>query len=139
MINLKRQLGANQIARVCAHGPIADAAIDGLPTPVAVDQRAANCLEEAVLSFTVMRNRCRSSCPDVTFRHPLPVFRVVRCSSVHCFQTRITVELFLCLRTPFFAKKKSTFSKADNFPHSKSVGVVGISPYFVVEAYLSLT
>ncbi|GFY10054.1 uncharacterized protein TNCV_1945991 [Trichonephila clavipes] len=26
--------------------------------PVAVDQRAANCLEEAVRSFTAMRSRC---------------------------------------------------------------------------------
>ncbi|GFX72027.1 hypothetical protein TNCV_1892341, partial [Trichonephila clavipes] len=27
-----------------------------ISTPVAVDQRAANCLEEAVRSFTVMRS-----------------------------------------------------------------------------------
>ncbi|GFX20158.1 uncharacterized protein TNCV_1437181 [Trichonephila clavipes] len=63
-----------------------------ISTPVAVDQRAFNCLEEAVRSFT----RCRSSHADVIFRRPLPVFRVVRCSSVHCFQIRITVELFRC-------------------------------------------
>ncbi|GFV13079.1 uncharacterized protein TNCV_4714041 [Trichonephila clavipes] len=31
-----------------------------ISTPVAVDQRAANCLEEAVRSFTTMRSRCRS-------------------------------------------------------------------------------
>ena len=65
-------------------------------TPVAVDQRAANCLEEAVRSFTAMRNRHRSSGADINFRRPLPVFRVVRCSSVHCFQTRNTMELFRC-------------------------------------------
>ncbi|PRD32927.1 UNVERIFIED_CONTAM: hypothetical protein NCL1_18979 [Trichonephila clavipes] len=47
-----------------------------------------------------MRSRCRSSHADVAFRHPLPVFRVVRCSSVHCFHTRITAELFRCTRTP---------------------------------------
>ncbi|GFT36324.1 uncharacterized protein TNCV_3464761 [Trichonephila clavipes] len=67
-----------------------------ISTPVAVDQRAANCLKEAVRSFTVMWSRCRSSRADVTFRRPLPVFRVVRCLSVHCFQTRIIVELFRC-------------------------------------------
>ncbi|GFX35953.1 uncharacterized protein TNCV_4214751 [Trichonephila clavipes] len=69
-------------------------------TSVAVDQRAANCLEEAVLSFTAMQSRCLSSRADVTFRRPLPVFRVIRCSSVHCCQTRITVELFRCTRAP---------------------------------------
>ncbi|GFV83539.1 uncharacterized protein TNCV_5120291 [Trichonephila clavipes] len=53
-----------------------------ISTPVEVNQRAANSLEEAVRSFTTMRSRCRSSCADVTFRRPLPVFRVVRCSSV---------------------------------------------------------
>ncbi|GFY29843.1 uncharacterized protein TNCV_4071561 [Trichonephila clavipes] len=69
-------------------------------THVVVDKRAANCLEKAVRSFTAMRNRCRSSFSDVTFRHPRPVFQVVRCSSIHCFQTRITVELFRCTRAP---------------------------------------
>ncbi|GFV80192.1 retrovirus-related Pol polyprotein from transposon TNT 1-94 [Trichonephila clavipes] len=64
--------------------------------PVAVNQRAANCVKEAVRSYTGIRSRCRSSCTDVTFRRPLPVFPVVQCSSVHCFQTRITVELFRC-------------------------------------------
>ncbi|GFU94822.1 uncharacterized protein TNCV_4552741 [Trichonephila clavipes] len=53
--------------------------------PVAVDQHSANCLEEAVRSFTAMRSRCRSLRTDVTFRRPLPVVRVVRCSSVNCF------------------------------------------------------
>ncbi|GFY12180.1 uncharacterized protein TNCV_3097341 [Trichonephila clavipes] len=111
MIHQKRQLGANQLARLCAHEPIADAAIDGSPrrrridiadisTPVAADQRAAKCLEEAVLSFTAMHSRCRSSRADITLSRPLPVFRVVRCSSVHCFQARITVELFSCTRAP---------------------------------------
>ncbi|GFY16591.1 uncharacterized protein TNCV_736181 [Trichonephila clavipes] len=71
-----------------------------ISTPVAVDQRAPNCLEEAVRSFTAMRIRCRLSCADVTFRHLLPVFRVVGCSWVHCFQTRITVELLCCTRAP---------------------------------------
>ncbi|GFV23277.1 uncharacterized protein TNCV_4779911 [Trichonephila clavipes] len=65
-----------------------------------VAQRSANCLEEPVRSFTTMRSRCRSSNADVTFWCPLPVFRVVRCSSVHCFQTRTTVELFRCTRAP---------------------------------------
>ncbi|GFX05518.1 uncharacterized protein TNCV_3434221 [Trichonephila clavipes] len=62
----------------------------------AVDQPAANCLEEAVRSFTAMRNKCRSSRVDITFRRPLSVFRVVRCLLVHCFHTHITVELFRC-------------------------------------------
>ncbi|GFV41125.1 uncharacterized protein TNCV_2667161 [Trichonephila clavipes] len=63
-----------------------------ISTPVAVDQRVANCLEEALRSFTTMWNRYRSSRFDI-FRRPLQVFRVVRCSSVHCFETRISVEL----------------------------------------------
>ncbi|GFT48767.1 uncharacterized protein TNCV_595291 [Trichonephila clavipes] len=29
-----------------------------ISTPVAVDQRAANCLEEAIRSFTAIRSRC---------------------------------------------------------------------------------
>ncbi|GFV07819.1 hypothetical protein TNCV_305671 [Trichonephila clavipes] len=41
MIHLKRQLGANQFTKIWAHDPITNAAVDGLPTPVAVDQRAA--------------------------------------------------------------------------------------------------
>ncbi|GFX16309.1 hypothetical protein TNCV_4705611 [Trichonephila clavipes] len=44
---------------------------DEINTP----QRAANCLEEAVRPFTAMRTICLSSHTDVTFRHPLPVFR----------------------------------------------------------------
>ncbi|GFT00644.1 uncharacterized protein TNCV_141891 [Trichonephila clavipes] len=52
-----------------------------ISTPVAVDQRATNYLEEAVRSFTAMRKRCRSLRADVIFRRPLSVFRVVRCSS----------------------------------------------------------
>ncbi|GFX58274.1 uncharacterized protein TNCV_4050321 [Trichonephila clavipes] len=56
-----------------------------ISTSVAVDQRAANFLEEAVRSLTAMRSRCRSSRTDVTSRHKLIVFRVVRSSSVHCF------------------------------------------------------
>ncbi|GFU42237.1 uncharacterized protein TNCV_4554191 [Trichonephila clavipes] len=63
-------------------------------TPVEVDQRAASCLEEAVRSFTAIWSRCRSLRADVTFRRPLPLVRVVWCSWVYCFQTRITVELF---------------------------------------------
>ncbi|GFW91248.1 uncharacterized protein TNCV_736631 [Trichonephila clavipes] len=71
-----------------------------ISTFVAVDQRAANCLEEAVRSFTTMWSKFRSSHADVTFRHPLPVFRVVWCSPVHCLQTCVTVELFRCTRAP---------------------------------------
>ncbi|PRD31567.1 UNVERIFIED_CONTAM: hypothetical protein NCL1_23179 [Trichonephila clavipes] len=71
-----------------------------ISTAAAVDQRAVNCLEEAVRSFIAMQSRCRSSCAEVTFRRSLPVFRVVRLSSVYCFQTRITVELFRCTQAP---------------------------------------
>ncbi|GFU73641.1 uncharacterized protein TNCV_3969561 [Trichonephila clavipes] len=71
-----------------------------ISTPVAVDQRATNHLEKAVRSFTAMQSKCPLSRADVTFRRPLPVFRVVRCSSVHCFQTRITLKLFRCTRAP---------------------------------------
>ncbi|GFW36212.1 uncharacterized protein TNCV_4930741 [Trichonephila clavipes] len=69
-----------------------------ISTPVVVNQRAANCLEETVRSFTAMWSRCQSSRVDVPFRRPLPVFLVVRCFPVHCFQTCITVELFRCAR-----------------------------------------
>ncbi|GFW31857.1 transposable element Tcb2 transposase [Trichonephila clavipes] len=65
-----------------------------------VDQSAANCLEEAVQPFTAMWSRCRLLSADVPFLHLLPIFRVVRCSSVHCFQTRITVDLFRSTRAP---------------------------------------
>ncbi|GFV03185.1 hypothetical protein TNCV_4017821 [Trichonephila clavipes] len=42
------------------------------------------------LCRTGVYHTCLSVChPDVTFRRAFPVFRVVRCSSVHCFQTRI--------------------------------------------------
>ncbi|GFS63048.1 uncharacterized protein TNCV_3743081 [Trichonephila clavipes] len=71
-----------------------------ISTPVVVDQSDANCLEQAVRSFTTMRSRCRSSHADVTFRYTLPVFPVIRHSSIHRFQTRITVELFRCTRAP---------------------------------------
>ncbi|GFV52279.1 hypothetical protein TNCV_3197791 [Trichonephila clavipes] len=50
--------------------------------PVVVDQHAANCLEEAVRSFSAMRSRCRSLRADIKFHHPLPVFRVARKQSV---------------------------------------------------------
>ncbi|GFV06555.1 uncharacterized protein TNCV_2948771 [Trichonephila clavipes] len=116
------QIDASQLAWLCAHGPISDAVVDvsammeilykgalvhnpwcsrrqrideiDISTPVAVDQRAANCLEESVRSFTAMRSRCRSLRAYVTFRRPLPVFQVFRCSSVQCFQ------LFRCTRAP---------------------------------------
>ncbi|GFV07222.1 uncharacterized protein TNCV_1312201 [Trichonephila clavipes] len=69
-------------------------------TLVAVDERVATCPEEAVGSYTALRSRSRPSRADVTFRRALLVFRVVRYSSVHCFQTRIMVELFHCTRAP---------------------------------------
>ena len=94
----------------------------GISAPVAVDQSAANCLEEALWSFTAMRSRCRSSSADVFSRRPLPVFGVIRCSSVHCFQTRITVEQFRCTQAAYCATGKSSFSKADNpFPCPPSI------------------
>ncbi|GFT25789.1 uncharacterized protein TNCV_1517681 [Trichonephila clavipes] len=71
-------LASNSLCSRCLRIDEAD-----ISTPVAVDQRAATCLEEVVRSFTIMRRRSRSSCADVTFRRPLPVFRVVQCSSFH--------------------------------------------------------
>ncbi|GFX41655.1 uncharacterized protein TNCV_3110511 [Trichonephila clavipes] len=65
---------------------------------VALAQCATNCLEEAVRSFTAMRSTCLSLRTDVTFRHSLPVFRVVRSMPVYFFQTRITMELLRCTR-----------------------------------------
>ncbi|GFU83109.1 uncharacterized protein TNCV_65781 [Trichonephila clavipes] len=70
-----------------------------ISTPVPVDQHSTNYLEEAV----------RHSSPALTFHRPLPVFRVVRCSPVHCFQTRITVELFRCTQAPIARLKNSLF------------------------------
>ncbi|GFX69537.1 hypothetical protein TNCV_1769061 [Trichonephila clavipes] len=62
-----------------------------ISTPVAVDQRAANWLEEAVRSFSAMRSRSRSSRDNVvTFRRPL---LVVRGSSDRCFETSQDSEL----------------------------------------------
>ncbi|GFU40422.1 hypothetical protein TNCV_1207911 [Trichonephila clavipes] len=52
-------------------------------------QRAANYMEEARRSFTAMWSRRQSSHADVNFHRPLSVISV-RCSSVHCFETRIT-------------------------------------------------
>ncbi|GFU57770.1 hypothetical protein TNCV_2085891 [Trichonephila clavipes] len=49
-----------------------------ISTHVTVDQCAANCLEEAVWSFTSMRRSCRSSRVDVTFHLLLPVILVYR-------------------------------------------------------------
>ncbi|GFT12458.1 uncharacterized protein TNCV_4336211 [Trichonephila clavipes] len=91
--------------------------------PVAVEQCAVNCLEEAVRSFTVMRSRCQSSRADVTFRRPQPVFQVARCSSGHCFQTRITVSPN-CTRAPiagfanFFL---NIYKKAEPFDTNEDV------------------
>ncbi|GFU62680.1 transposable element Tcb1 transposase [Trichonephila clavipes] len=47
-----------------------------------------------------MWSRCRSLLADLTFLRPLPIFGVVRCSSFHCFKTRLIVELFRCTRAP---------------------------------------
>ncbi|GFT82812.1 uncharacterized protein TNCV_4433851 [Trichonephila clavipes] len=64
-----------------------------ISTPVTIYHRAAYCLDEGVPSSPTMWSRCGSSRADVTFRRPLSVFRIVPCSSVHCIQSRITVEL----------------------------------------------
>ncbi|GFV02672.1 hypothetical protein TNCV_2743451 [Trichonephila clavipes] len=55
---MERQLGANLLVRLCAHAP-SPAVVDGLPTFVTVAQRAINCLEEAVRSFTTISSRCQ--------------------------------------------------------------------------------
>ncbi|GFU58293.1 uncharacterized protein TNCV_5139291 [Trichonephila clavipes] len=85
-----------------------------ISTPVTEDQRAANCLEEAVWTFTA---RCRSSRTDITFRCPLPVFR---CSSVHCFQTCIIVELFRCTRSPIARQENPPSRRPIILPRSNS-------------------
>ncbi|GFX50216.1 hypothetical protein TNCV_2782381 [Trichonephila clavipes] len=54
-------------------------------TPVAVKKRTVNYLEGTLWSFTTMWTTYPSSCADVTFRHTLHVFQILRCSSVHCF------------------------------------------------------
>ncbi|GFU54286.1 hypothetical protein TNCV_576691 [Trichonephila clavipes] len=48
-----------------------------------------------------MQSRCQSSRTDVTFHHPLSIFSSCSgCSLVHCFQTRITVELLRYTEVP---------------------------------------
>ncbi|GFW12723.1 uncharacterized protein TNCV_3884331 [Trichonephila clavipes] len=69
-----------------------------ISTSVAIDPRAANCLEESCTVFYRQRTRSQSSRANPTFRRPLPVFGVVRFSSVHCLQIRSTVELFRSTR-----------------------------------------
>ena len=83
-----------------------------ISTLEAVDQHAINCLEEALQSFITMWRMCHSLRTDITFCHPLLVFQVVQCLSVHCFQMCITAELLRC----YCNIKKSSFSKADNSP-----------------------
>ncbi|GFY14227.1 hypothetical protein TNCV_3614161 [Trichonephila clavipes] len=78
-----------------------------------------------------MQSRCQSSRVDVPFYRPLPVFRVVRCLSANCFQTRITVELSAAHELLLRDRK---ILLLEGF--SRSNFVFGISPYFVVEAYL---
>ncbi|GFU65218.1 hypothetical protein TNCV_2134231 [Trichonephila clavipes] len=70
-------------SHTCSIADVDELKMPRLVHQVAVDQRAANCLEEAVWSFTAMRSRCRSSRNNITFPHPLPVFRVVRGLPVH--------------------------------------------------------
>ncbi|GFX34993.1 uncharacterized protein TNCV_2329331 [Trichonephila clavipes] len=84
----------------------------GIITPVEVDQCADNCLREAERLLTAIRSKCRPSCADITFHRPLPVFRVVRCSSVPNLQHCRTVPLHT---SSYCAMEKSSFSKADNF------------------------
>ncbi|GFY03522.1 hypothetical protein TNCV_3211591 [Trichonephila clavipes] len=55
---------------------------------------------------------------DVTFHHLLPVFRVSPCSSVHCFQTRITVELLHCRRAPIAGEENPPSRRPIILPRS---------------------
>ncbi|GFV44453.1 hypothetical protein TNCV_4737071 [Trichonephila clavipes] len=86
-----------------------------ISTPVETDQRAANCLEEAIRPCIAMWSKCRSSSADVTFRRPLPVFelfgahRSLLPNSHHCG----TVPVH---KSSYYAIEKSSFSKADNPP-----------------------
>ncbi|GFV36671.1 uncharacterized protein TNCV_1033471 [Trichonephila clavipes] len=100
---------------------IMPADVDELTKQTLVHQHVANYLEEAVRSFTSMRSKCRSSRTDVTFRRQLLVFRVVRCSSVHCFQARITVELSHCTRAPIAQWENPPSRKPIILPRSNSV------------------
>ncbi|GFV96052.1 hypothetical protein TNCV_1870141 [Trichonephila clavipes] len=72
-----------------------------ISTPVTVNQRAANCLEEAVGSFTAMWragvDRRVLALPSVVYYQFFELFGVRRSTA---FQTHITVELFRCTRAP---------------------------------------
>ena len=141
MIHLKIQLGDNQPVRLCALEPIADAKVVGLPCggscikiPVHIVPGAADVIK--LTSRHQYTCSCRPTCLQlpgecctvihrhvkqvsiveriVTFHRLLPVFRVVRCSSAHSFQARITVELFRC----YCAMCKSYFPKVIILPRS---------------------
>ncbi|GFX41796.1 uncharacterized protein TNCV_389091 [Trichonephila clavipes] len=89
----------NELVTISLPGSVLMSSLQTQPSMVCPeDQHTVNSLEEVARSLTAMWSRCRLSRIDVTFHRLLPVFRVVRCSSVHYFQTRITVELFHCTR-----------------------------------------
>lgn len=66
--------------------------------PVSVVQSADYYLNKAVLSVSAMRTKCLSLHVEDTFQYLQPYFRVVQFSSIHCFETRITVLLLLSTR-----------------------------------------
>ncbi|GFU71338.1 hypothetical protein TNCV_4280311 [Trichonephila clavipes] len=63
---------------------------------------------------------------DVTFCRPLPAFRVVRCSSVHCFQNRITMEEFHCTGAPVARCENPPCRRPIILPCSSSIGFGGL-------------
>ncbi|GFX84828.1 hypothetical protein TNCV_1229581 [Trichonephila clavipes] len=100
------------------HG-VADVDEADINTPITVDQHAANCLEEAVPSFTAMRTKCLPSHADVTYRRPLPVFPSCPVlvglqlpNSHHCE----TVPLYTSC---YCVTGKSSFTKIDDSPPFK--------------------
>ncbi|GFV75173.1 hypothetical protein TNCV_3190221 [Trichonephila clavipes] len=111
----KTKLSANKLARLCAHEPIADAAVDDLPTSVAVDQHAANCRRKL-------------------YGHSPPYGEDVDCralmspSIVHCQSSSCSVfvgpqlpNLHRCGTVPLHTSScctlgQSSISKADNLP-----------------------
>ncbi|GFX17704.1 hypothetical protein TNCV_475041 [Trichonephila clavipes] len=66
-----------------------------------------------------MRSRYRSSHVDVTFRRPLPVFRVVRCSSGHLLPNSYHCGTVPLHRSSYYVIGIFSFSKAENHPSFK--------------------
>ena len=88
-----------------------------ISTPVVVDQCAANCLKEAVLSFTAMRSKSRSQVCALT-SPSVDHFQFFDLFSARRFNASKLASLWNCSAAHelHLRDRKSSFSKADNPP-----------------------